>query len=428
MKKFNLFIGLILIVCFSACTPKTFKEQLSEIPQVTEVTPLESDYYAEKYLVKFTQPINYNNPEDGTFTQRVIVCNVHPDSSVLLVTEGYGAERNLNPSYQEEIADHFNTNMIIVEHRYFLESTPKNINWDYLTTQFAANDMHNIIEAFKTLYKKGKWISTGISKGGQTSTFFRTYYPNDVDISVPYVAPLNKGIEDGRHEPFIENIVGTPEARKAVKDFQYLTFRHKKQLLPLFDSLAKANNYQFYLPIEDIFDYTTLEFSFAFWQWGNDYKTIPNRHASTREIYNYMMKINGPSYFVKECYFTPFYVQAAKELGYYGYDMEPFKKYTSIKSSKNYMRKLMLPRDKDFTFDITLYNKVIEFLKTTDAHMLYIYGENDPWRSAQVPDFHRDNIKIFIQPNGCHKARIRTFNKETQKIIYGQLSEWLYSK
>ena len=32
--------------------------------------------------------------------------------------------------------------------------------------------------------------------------FYRTYFPDDVDISVPYVAPLNQSLEDGRHEPF----------------------------------------------------------------------------------------------------------------------------------------------------------------------------------------------------------------------------------
>ena len=40
-----------------------------------------------------------------------------------------------------------------------------------------------------------------------------------------------------------------------------------------------------------------------------------------------------------------FNVQAAKELGYYGYDTKPFEKYLTIKSSKNYMYRVMLPAD-----------------------------------------------------------------------------------
>ena len=50
--------------------------------------------------------------------------------------------------------------------------------------------------------------------------FYRTYFPDDVDISVPYVAPLNQSLEDGRHEPFIANKVSTPENRKRVENFQ----------------------------------------------------------------------------------------------------------------------------------------------------------------------------------------------------------------
>ena len=48
---------------------------------------------------------------------------------------------------------------------------------------------------------------------------YRTFFPEDVDISVPYVAPLCSGVEDGRHEPFLK-MVSTPEARKKIEDFQ----------------------------------------------------------------------------------------------------------------------------------------------------------------------------------------------------------------
>ena len=36
-------------------------------------------------------------------------------------------------------------------------------------------------------------LATGISKGGQATMFYRSYFPDDVDISVPYVAPQHQG-------------------------------------------------------------------------------------------------------------------------------------------------------------------------------------------------------------------------------------------
>ena len=88
--------------------------------------------------------------------------------------------------------------MIFVEYRYFLESTPEPKDWQYLTAENSADDLHAITTAFKNIYS-GKWIATGISKGGQTTLLYRTFYPDDVDISIPYVAPLCYGVEDGRH-------------------------------------------------------------------------------------------------------------------------------------------------------------------------------------------------------------------------------------
>ncbi|MEA1896182.1 MAG: hypothetical protein U9N53_00805 [Bacteroidota bacterium] len=72
------------------------------------------------------------------------------------------------------------------------------------TVENAARDHHKINLLFKKFYTS-KWVATGISKGEHTSTFYRAYFPKDVDVSVAYVAPLNFTVEDRRHEPYIAN-------------------------------------------------------------------------------------------------------------------------------------------------------------------------------------------------------------------------------
>ena len=47
----------------------------------------------------------------------------------------------------------------------------------------------------------------GISKGGQTTIFHRYFYPADVDISVPYVAPLNLEYVDPRLDKFLNRVL-----------------------------------------------------------------------------------------------------------------------------------------------------------------------------------------------------------------------------
>lgn len=437
MNRFlSLAIVTIALLITSCANSQTIADRLAAIPGVIEISELENTVFGEgqKFLLIFEQPIDHSNPDAGTFRQRVVIGNIHPDSATVVVTEGYGAQYAFRAGYRDEISNLFNTNNVVIEHRYFLESTPypgvapEDVNWDYLNAENAAADMHNVVEALKTVYK-GKWISTGISKGGQNTMIYRTYYPEDVDFSVPYVGPLCYGNPDGRHEPFIAEYAGTQEDRKAIKNFQIELLKRKKQLLPLFDSLCKTNGYKFNLPIDHIYDYSTLEYSFAFWQWGSPVSEIPEANATDREVFNHMMAISSPDYWVSWGPTSPFFVQAAKELGYYNYDMKQFgkyKKYFSIKNSDNYMDKLFMPKGKTFKFDDYLYYKISAFLLTTDAKMLFIYGQFDPWSAVMPSNPHKENIKFFIQPEGSHRARISTFSPEKQEEIKTILSSWLY--
>ena len=429
MKTFRI-LSLLLalyLLPLTASAQTVLQDKLKAISQITEIKPLETKEFVEKYVTYFTQPLDHNRPELGNFRQRVIVSHVGFDRPTVIVTEGYGAGYALSPRYREELSRMFNTNMIFVEYRYFLESTPKPRDWQYLTAESSADDLHAVFEAFKKIYP-GKWISTGISKGGQTTMLYRTFYPDDVDISVPYVGPLCYGVEDGRHEPFLRQ-VGTAEERKKIEDFQLEVLKRKATLLPRFEKHCIEKGYEFFGSVEEIYDYSVLEYSFAFWQWGTPANTIPSCDADDDTIYKHFMAISEPSYFAKGGKNESFFVQAARELGYYGYDIRPFKKYLSIKSSKGYLKKLMLPEDaKHIKFDKTLSKKITKFLKKNDPKMVFIYGEIDPWSAAApmwLDTSKKKNMHMFVQPRGSHRARINTLPEEMKQEAIRIIKEWL---
>ena len=429
MKAFRILslLWALYLLPLTAAAQTVLQDKLKAISQITEVKPLESKEFAEKYVTYFTQPLDHDRPELGNFRQRVIVSHVGFDRPTVIVTEGYGAGYALSPRYREELSKMFNTNMIFVEYRYFLESTPKPRDWQYLTAESSADDLHAVFEAFKKIYP-GKWISTGISKGGQTTMLYRTFYPDDVDISVPYVGPLCYGVEDGRHEPFLRQ-VGTAEERKKIEDFQLEVLKRKGTLLPRFEKHCTEKGYEFFGSVEEIYDYSVLEYSFALWQWGTPVSTIPACDADDDAIYKHFMAISEPSYFAKGGGNESFFVQAARELGYYGYDIRPFKKYLSIKSSKGYLKKLMLPEDaKHIKFDKTLSKKITKFLKKSDPKMVFIYGEIDPWSAAApmwLDTSKKKNMHMFVQPRGSHRARINTLPEEMKQEAIRIIKEWL---
>ncbi len=427
-RTLHIFILLLFVAVYTWAAPGELKEKLEGLKGIGRIEQLESALYAEKYLVRITQQVDPKNPAAGTFTQRVVISHVGFDRPTVIVTEGYGGSYALSPRYQEELSRLLNTNVIFVEHRYFLESTPQPLDWRYLTAENSAYDLHNVTTTFKPLYP-GKWISTGISKGGQTVMIYRTFFPDDVDISVPYVAPLCRGVEDGRHEPFLEKKVGTKAERKAIYNFQREVLKRRAAMMPLLEAVVREKGYTYTIPLGEVLDYCVLEYPFAMWQWGTKVSIIPELTATDKELFDHLIKISSPDYFAENQPNGSFFVQAARELGYYGYDIKPFKGLLEVKDTHGYLNRIMLPKGaENIEFSPVLYNKISSYLKNNDPKMIFIYGEIDPWSAPRIPDASfkgKKNMKLFIQPRGSHISRISNMPDGTRERILEQLNQWL---
>lgn len=427
MKRiFSIFFAVLIAVAMNA---QELAPKLKALPGITSVQQLETELFPEKYVVTINQQVDQKKQDKGTFEQRVIVCHAGFDRPTVLVTEGYWATYALNPRYMDELAKLFNTNIVFVEYRYFGESFPDPCDWDQLTVANSLADLHNVRETFGQLYK-GKWISTGISKGGQTTMFYRSYYPDDVDISVPYVAPLNKALEDGRHEIFLSKLVGTPEERAKIEAFQTEILKRRATLVPMFKKHCEEKKYEFRVPVEEIFDLCVAEYPFAMWQWGSSVDEIPALDSDDATLSAYLIGKNEPDYFAVQTPYYSFNVQAAREIGYYGYDITPFKGLTSVKSHKDYLRRVMLGgEEQHIKFDKTLYKHVVKFLKKNDPKMIYIYGGIDPWSASGVCEWldtsKKDNLRIYVKERGSHSTRINSFEEPIRNEIISTLEKWL---
>ena len=417
----------IILLPVSLLADELLKQKLSALPQVTEVREVKDEAgFESRYILKFTQPLDHSDPSKGSFSQRVIVMNHGQDRPTLLVTEGYGAGYAAGPKYNNELSQYFKTNIVFVEHRYFQESTPSPCDWQYLKERDAMADLHEITTALKNIYTK-KWISTGISKGGETCMEYRSYYPDDIDISVPYVGPVCNALIDGRHEPFLRK-VGTAADRKTIENFQIAVLKKKQEFMPRFKAYCDKKNLNFRAPLQDIYDYCVLEYSFSVWQWGKKTTSIPEPTAPDDILFKELVNVVGPEYFSTTGDIS-FFTQAYRELGYYGYDLKPFKPYLSIKSAKNYVRDIMLPPElRNTKFDKTTSRHITRYLKENDPRMICIYGEIDPWTAAGVTwlkDLNKQNIKVYIKPGGSHSTRISNMPTSQRDEILSLLSQWL---
>ncbi len=385
------------------------------------------DEFTERYLLWVTQEIDQQHPNGKTFKQRVFLSHKTLDRPMVMVTEGYWANYAENPNYKNELTTILDANQIVIEHRYFAPSVPDSsiFDWKYLTIENAAVDHHRVNEILKHLYKK-KWLATGISKGGQTAMYYKYFYPKDVAVTVPVVAPLNFSKEEKRVYRHLET-VGTPECRAAILAYQSEMLKNKKKYLKKFKKLAKKTNqtYERVGGIEKGYELTVLEFSFAFWQWGNSCGKIPNAEVGSERMVDYLNKIAGINWISDQGIANqqPFFYQAMHQFGMYGYDITPFKQWVSFDHNPTF--EFTFPKGIDVKYDPETHYKVDCFVRHKAQNMVFIVGGNDPWGAPSVDLPLETNSLKIVKKGGSHRTRILNLPKEQRNLAITTIREWM---
>jgi hypothetical protein len=428
MRTLFIVLAISFDAIFLRAEEVSFKQKLEDLPNVESVQEIEHhSFFKATYEVMFRQYLNHENPEAGTFLQRVFVSEYNLKSPVVFVTEGYTAKYAAKPTYINELSEIIEANQVVVEHRYFGKSVPEDVNWDYLTIENATTDLHVIYEELRQIFNSNnKWIATGISKGGQNTIAYKAFYPEDMDISVAYVGPVNYEVEDERMQNFLKT-VGSEKCREKIKDFQFAVLKKRDAIELLVDSLSDAKNYTYSIPIDQVLDYSALEYSFAFWQWGHDCASIPADTVSARKLFNHLMSVSGPEYFAKEGIepIKAFFVQAVKEFGYYGYDTEPFQDYLDIETDEGYLYDVFLNDFEQLEFSDETSKYIEKAIMKDGENLIMIYGENDPWTAAALENDSQTEAVWFIKPEGSHRTRINNMSYSQQAEIYKLLETLL---
>lgn len=415
--------GLVFICISCGKKTMTLEERLATLPNATVVRIDNDTLFSEAYEINIFQPLDHNNPNGPGFTQQVFLGYAGSDRPVVVETEGYSARFNRN-----ELSRLFNCNQITIEHRYFEDSKPDSMQWQYLTTWQAATDQHRVIELFKPVFS-GKWLTTGISKGGQTVMFHSYYYPDDVDARVPYVAPLNFAPEDQRFKPFLEN-VGTAECRQRVFDFQKLALEKFDVLFPMLLKMAAEKGWTFSRVggPEVAYEMTVLEYEFAFWQWGRVACDKIPLNGSDEEIFLHLARHGDFTYFTDQglVYFEPFFYQAMTEIGYYGYDFSRFAgllRYAHDTGRPEFL--FSAPEGPEYAYDFGFAEKVDKYIKTNAENFIFLYGEYDPWSSTKADPGMNDECIVVVKEAGSHGTRINNLPLEQKEMVLNKLQEWL---
>lgn len=425
MKKLilTLFVPIAVIILLSFQPGTTGPlDVLRSIELVDSFKAIESDtLFSATYEVWVHMPLNHFDSNSPTFPLRLYYSHSDFNKPMVSVIDGY----TMYTPKANELTRIIDGNQLTIEHRFFSRSRPKDsIPWSYLNIRQAAADAHAVIMAFKPFYR-GKWISTGISKSGQATLFHRRFYPNDVAVSVPYVAPLNFSDEDRRVYDFLDNKAGTPECRKKIYRFQQALFRNKSKIFPLFCKLAREKHWKFSMGLERAYDLSVLEYQFAFWQWGHCCKDIPGAGSSAEALFSHWKEVEPFSFFSEQSIarILPFFYQSLTEIGMYGYNIEPFRSF--LPDTSNITFHFTLPKGIKVAFDSAKMRDINRWVRDSGNYILYIYGQNDAWSATAVDPGKKTNAVKMVCPNGSHKTRIDSFPKPLRDSIKTVLESWL---
>ncbi|MBT8233472.1 MAG: hypothetical protein HKO66_09035 [Saprospiraceae bacterium] len=399
--------------------------KLFELPDVIFKKIDTPDGFESAYELKIKQPIDHNSPDKGHFYQRVFLSHRGYDNPTAIITNGYDRPSN----NITEVATLLEANQINVEHRYFKESSPDSLDYDYLNFEQITADLHKINSLFKEIYS-GKWISTGISKGGTTTIFYRYYYPDDVDVSIPYVAPVNLGRADQRIYDFLDNI-GTVSCRKDIYNYQVRMLKKAEEIKPLLKWHAKGSNLKFnYLTFDEAYEYAILEYPFSFWQYGHDCNKIPNSEDDIDKHVQHFIDLVGLGFYADRAMtgYASHYYQSGTEMGYYGYETDDFKGLLKYLPTTEEPSAVFMPNKMERPFDGTLTTKVYEWTKTAN-NMIYINGALDTWSATAAPPSD-DNNSLYYFLEGKHHAtaRIKNMTETERSELVNTLKKWLNSE
>jgi hypothetical protein len=402
--------------------PEDVLAKLRALDGVTvEQLPTEADPY-DFFVLRFTQPVDHAAPGGATFQQRVSLLHRDLDAPMIALTSGYWDYYGDN---LYELTTLLAANQISIEHRYFGESRPEPADWSHLTIRQMADDQHRIIRALRDVYP-GAFLTTGGSKGGMTATYHRRFHPDDVEGTVPYVAPISFAAPDARYAAFLDTI-GPPTCRDELRALATEMLQDRRAALLARAEAQAAEDGHAYTRIElgPALEASVAGLEWAFWQYfGVNYCTlVPKPGDGDDELWTFLDMISPVTDNDDESIgqFEAYYHQAYAQLGYPDAGaayLDPYLLYTDA----DYER--ALPAGIPAYDGGAAMQDIDAFVKGEGERMLFIYGEWDPWTGGSYQLGQAADSLLVTQPQGTHGARIGRLPDLERTLAFGKLSAW----
>jgi len=428
MMKVNRVFYLLIFVLYLACSKSSTEpednallERIQALPDVEAISIGPYNGYAQAYVLKITQPVDHQNPGGQTFVQRAYLMHANETDPMVFAPSGYATL----PGDMQEMTLRMGANQLVVSHRYFSDSRPDPLDWQYLTIEQAAADHHRIVTLFKQIYT-GVWLSSGWSKGGQTVLFHRRFYPDDVRATIAYSAPIFQGVDDPRCGQYMETL-GSQADRERIKQYQRMLLENRDLILPMIRSFYQSRGYDQSMETNAVFEMAVVDYPWYFWQYPDihhhDVNSIPEAGATAYAMYLHLADVvwlDTYADYLRD-YFAPYVYQALTEIGGTSYNTDYLQ--GDLIDFPDINHDIHGLGGEDVTYRPEVMEDIHRWLQTEGERIITIYGGNDPLTGAAVEFTGQTDALRIVQPGAGHGVRIADLNDPGS--VYRTLETWL---
>jgi hypothetical protein len=408
---------------------------ISKLKHLPGVTYLGKNAYPpagyQVYELEIRQPVNHHRRRGATFEQHLELYQRNLAAPMVMYVSGYFNYTFVSPklTYLSTAAAVVGGNQISVESRFYGDSVPHPTLWRYETIWQEASDEHHVVQVFKKLYR-ARWLISGVSKGGETAIFHDYYYPHDFAGTFAWSAPSITDTFSRSYDRFLGS-VGTAACRAALLNTQIRALRHRALFEAKLAAEAKAAHGTFKDwagGLDEDFEITILETPFGFWQYGGDCSTIPGAKATLQQLYNWYDVVSGwlASDDQETAPFFTYNYQAGTQLGYPIIDERPeLGSLLHFPLSAQNPEQDLPPSIPARPLSQRLMRAVHQWVLTRGSHLLFLYGQEDPWSAERfyLGPRTRDSA-IFTVRGGNHLSPYTDLPPVQQKAFVRMLRTW----
>lgn len=401
--------------------PGEIADFLATVPGLTAVEETTRYSGYRRFMLEYEQPVDHDDPGGATFVQRAVLLHRDRDAPFVLYTSGYNL---FSVDYLAELSVGMSADQLAVEQRFFPPSTPQPTtvaDWDFVRIRQAAADHHRWVEALRPYYR-GAWLSTGHSKGGMTSVYHRRFYPDDVDATVAYVAPISFAAGDDRYHAFFDQVADA-DCRQRLIAFQRDLLGRREAMKSRIDALGLSFT-RYGGDLDAVLEDAVTELPWSFFQYGSlsDCATIPGAAASDDAEFQYLLQRNGFGDDDSMEPFLTYYYQAEAELGY---PSMPTAAIDDLLEVPDGFEADDLPAGVSVTYDPAAMKDIDAWVKEQGERLLFVYGDSDPWYGGAfaLGPGSADCFELVV-PGANHGALVRDLPAADQTIALDAVERW----